>query len=415
LTPTAFGGSDEITTGAGDDIIIGGRYGDTIIAGTGNNIAIGDSGRVTAADQDGVRQLGNQPITLGVVETIECPDGGADTITITGNGSNIAYGGIDDDSIEIENGTNIVMGDNALASWVVDLDASTLDLITAKCEEIGGNDTICGGDGDDILIGGTGDDRIDGGAGRDLIFGDNVSLDRSASHGDYSNPRFRALTGTQVYGQGFDINGNGAASGDVLVDSTWQLDPRGQAPSWADYRITLLDHADDTDPSLYGNDYIAGGAGDDQIFGQLGDDVIQGDGAVCLENVTAAGMDPDADVGAYRDAAGTLVVHASVELATDGHDYIEGNGGNDVIFGNLGQDDLIGGSSDLFSLDTPERRPDGTDIIFGGAGTDLERSNDGDTTANGHANDSDAILGDNGNIYRIVGTGGNDSGAFVEL
>jgi Ca2+-binding RTX toxin-like protein len=408
LSPTAFGGADTITTGSGDDIVVGGRFGDTIHAGSGNNIAIGDSGRITAADQNGVRQLGNQPITLGIVETIVCPDGGADVITITGSGSNIAYGGIDDDIIKIAAGTNIVMGDNALASWVEDLDAATLDLITVKCNDIGGNDTICGGDGDDVLIGGTGDDRIDGGAGRDLIFGDNVALDRSSTHGDYSNPRFRALGGTEVYGQGVDVNG--AASGDVLVTSTWQLDPRGQAPSWADYRITLLDHELGTDPSLYGNDYIAGGAGDDQIFGQLGNDVIQGDGFACVE----LGVDPGPDVGAYRDSAGVLQVSASVERASDGHDYIEGNGGNDVIFGNLGQDDLIGGSSDLFSLQTPDRRPDGADLIFGGAGTDISRNDAGDTSANGHGDDADAILGDNGNIYRIVGTNGV-AGPFVQL
>ena len=36
--------------------------------------------------------------------------------------------------------------------------------------------------------------------------------------------------------------------------------------------------------------------------------------------------------------------------ATDGEDYIEGNGGNDVIFGGLGQDDLVGGNSSFFSL-----------------------------------------------------------------
>ena len=32
--------------------------------------------------------------------------------------------------------------------------------------------------------------------------------------------------------------------------------------------------------SVYGNDYIAGGAGEDEIFGQLGNDVIQGDGTI---------------------------------------------------------------------------------------------------------------------------------------
>ena len=105
-------------------------------------------------------------------------------------------------------------------------------------------------------------------------------------------------------------------------------------------------------------------------------------------------------------------MQASVEnLATDGDDYIEGNGGNDVIFGNLGQDDIIGGSSSLFSLDTPQRRPDGGDLLFGGAGTDVAltdagRLDAGDIAASGHASDSDMMLGDNGNIYRLVdGTG----------
>jgi len=56
-------------------------------------------------------------------------------------------------------------------------------------------------------------------------------------------------------------------------------------------------------------------------------------------------------------------------------------GGNDVIFGNLGQDDIIGGSSDLFNLRLPTQRPDGSDLIFGGAGTDISRNNAGDATA----------------------------------
>ncbi|RJR48541.1 MAG: calcium-binding protein, partial [Desulfobacteraceae bacterium] len=46
---TAFGGVDTITSGAGSDLIVGGRYGDTISAGDGNNLVIGDSGKITAA------------------------------------------------------------------------------------------------------------------------------------------------------------------------------------------------------------------------------------------------------------------------------------------------------------------------------------------------------------------------------
>jgi len=102
---------------------------------------------------------------------------------------------------------------------------------------------------------------------------------------------------------------------------------------------------------------------------------------------------------------------ASFEAAGDGDDYIEGNSGDDVIFGNLGQDDIIGGSSSLFSLIGPDLRPDGSDIIFGGAGTDIYRNHAGDQTANGHARDADMILGDNGNIFRLV----DEAGEYLEF
>ncbi|MHC4993243.1 MAG: hypothetical protein ACYTGC_19925, partial [Planctomycetota bacterium] len=46
------GESDEITDDSADDIIVGGAAGDTIRAGDGDNIVIGDSGRITSADED---------------------------------------------------------------------------------------------------------------------------------------------------------------------------------------------------------------------------------------------------------------------------------------------------------------------------------------------------------------------------
>ena len=92
--------------------------------------------------------------------------------------------------------------------------------------------------------------------------------------------------------------------------------------------------------------------------------------------------------------------------------------------GNQNQDDLIGGNSDLFSLTAPNLRADGSvnglvsgsDLIFGGSGVAIARNAIGDatidsngnitTTANGHANDADAIVGDNGDIIRLVGVNG---------
>ena len=239
-------------------------------------------------------------------------------------------------------------------------------------------------------------DAIDAGDGRDLVFGDNVVLDRTTTFGNHTSPRFRVLSGTKIYST--DL----LTAGQALVTGTWQLDPAGP-PAWSDFRITLLDHDTATqtaDDNRFGNDYIAGGAGDDKIFGQLGNDMIQGDGSI-----------DGAQVGASRDGTGALVITPSVAATTDGDDYIEGDGGNDVIFGNLGQDDIIGGSSDLFSLVTTTQRPDGGDLLFGGAGAAIARN---DQTAL-HGRDADTIVGDNGHVLRIVvaGAGGTSYPTFT--
>ena len=109
------------------------------------------------------------------------------------------------------------------------------------------------------------------------------------------------------------------------------------------------------------------------------------------------------------DYVGDLDVVASFEAATDGEDYIEGDAGNDVIFGGLGQDDIVGGSSSFFGLNAvndalagaatagADLRPDGADLIFGGAGGRIGRNDDshlGGADVD-HARDADTIAGDN--------------------
>ncbi|HEY2541514.1 MAG TPA: hypothetical protein VGH92_00530, partial [Gaiellaceae bacterium] len=118
--------------------------------------------------------------------------------------------------------------------------------------------------------------------------------------------------------------------------------------------------------------------------------------------------------GACRDTSNFLFVNPSVDnLATDGNDYIEGGAGNDTILGNQGQDNIIGGSSNLFGQTTQAQRPDGSNLLFGGSGTQISYDNAGDTSANGHSNDSDAIVANNGLIYDLVGTNGVSSGHFL--
>ncbi len=344
---------------------------------------------------------------------------------------------------------------------------STVIAIASMSLDKGADDVIFGGFGQDVVVGGAGNDLVDGDQADDMVFGDAVVLTRTP--GDWTNGRFQSLCGTLLYSRS-DITTatnlcNGAPvptednSGVLLVDGVAKpyRDPDG-APWWAEYDVSDLYHdyaADHGDKwaATWGNDYLAGGEANDLIFGQLGDDVVQGDGGI--DSAFKRWIDDHSQayhVGASRtpagctgapvvcDYTGLLVVMPSIEGATDGEDYIEGNAGNDVIFGGLGQDDIIGGSSDFYSLTDPTLRPDGlaypshnyevghdrgADIIFGGAGgragmneqttgidsvpgRDGGTLGDSTTPENMDARDADTIVGDNGRIIRIVGTNHHD-------
>ena len=373
-------GNDTIFGGQDDDHLAGGAGNDAIDGGAGNDHIYGD-----AAFDVNLLLFAQDQITPFSPVTQLAQINGMFTVT--------SVGVTGTDTIRAGDGNDIVLGDHG----VIDQLSGTRRLqttdfvtrVTSVNRSNGAADTIYGDGGEDVLVGGASGDRIDGGAGRDLIFGDNVRLDRTIGD-DMNNARYRTLTGAeggQIYST---LPGT---AGNVLVNSA-SGGISGGGAVWEDFNIELLDHDLATQTAggnNFGNDYIAGGADDDEIFGELGNDIIQGDGSI------------DYTVGATRSADGTLVVQPSMEAATDGNDYIEGNGGNDVIFGNLGQDDIISGSSSLFSLTSPVKRPDGSDIIFGGAGTDISRDDSGDGI---HGRDADVILGDNGNIYRIIGTPG---------
>ncbi|MDB5299554.1 MAG: type secretion target repeat protein, partial [Phycisphaerales bacterium] len=404
-TAPTIGGTDTITGDDGNDLLVGGTAGDTIGGGNGNDVIFGDHASYSTSAAAGVVYLATY--------TNASFGGGADTITGDA-GNDLIVGGTAGDSISGGDGNDLVFGDYArIAGPSIDLSLLPLAMPTqpftftstaTQNADGGGNDAIHGDAGDDILIGGQGSDTVwgdagnddiigghnvaggndagdalDGGSGNDVIAGDNAAIFRT---GTTLSPRMRTLSGQTIY----DSNGN------ILVTGASQNDPAGGG----ERLITLFDHSNNPPPGTFGDDNIAGGAGNDLIFGQLGNDAIQGDGSIGID-VRALGHSAD-------DFAGP---------GADGDDYIEGNGGNDLIYGNLGQDDIIGGSSSLFSLTTPAQRPDGSDVIFGGSGTHAARNDLGDLTAAGHARDADAIIGDNGNIFRLVGTGGVSLGRFL--
>ena len=183
-----LGGADSITTGSGDDVILGGINGDTISAGDGNNLVIGDSGLVdwTAAERGGARAGDDSdPADVDRVLATNPDDGGSDVIT-TGSGDDVIVGGEDGevvsgahissqtavpttvsddsvlgDSIVAGNGRNLVFGDNgeiyAAASNFSRFGAfpMTLGLVQTIESLLGGDDSITTGSGDDVILGGT--------------------------------------------------------------------------------------------------------------------------------------------------------------------------------------------------------------------------------------------------------------------
>jgi Ca2+-binding RTX toxin-like protein len=390
----ANGGNDEIHGGAGNDIIMGGAGADLIFGDDGNDILMGDHGLLTYVTNVGDLSLPDliQSTALGIGSQDSVYGNAGNDIIIGGPGGDMLFGGNGVGNAAITgNDADIILGDNAELDQVTSRAPEQIATIktTDTSNSTGGDDIIQGNEDDDVEIGGVGNDRIDGNQGRDLILGDNGVL-TSRPGGVKSSPRFRTLSGTQLYD----------AAGNPLVNTAWQNDPAG-APQWANWQITL----DDGSTGLFGNDYLAGGQGNDTIFGQAGNDTIQGDGSIQLDVGTLNNVKSSVEDFDHIDSRSGLPVSAS---GNDGDDYVEGGPGNDLLFGNLGQDDLIGGSSSLFGLGLPAERGDGSDTIFGGAGTRTARNDPGDGSSAGHARDADTILGDNGNIFRVLGAGGSN-------
>jgi len=397
---TANGGADDINAGSGNDIIIASRYGDTVNVFGGNNIVIGDSGRITAA-ATGTPQIAGQPITLGLIESIQPDEGGADGIT-TGNGHDLVLGGFAGDDVTAGAGNNIVIGDNGYIDYVVDGNAADIDVVTTCEPNLGGNDTIITGANNDILLGGSFDDTIHAGAGNDLVFGDHALLVGDVDGAALPLYSPAVFTFTAIDTQNTDAGGNDivhAGDGDDII-----LGQQGND--------TVYGEGGDDD--IIGGHNVAGGHdADDSLDGGSGNDVIAGDNALIerrafgdtdsprirvLSGQTIYGETPGVDDGLalvtsseQANPSGvqarfiTILDHSDTPAPnTSGNDYIAGGADDDVIFGQLG-DDVIQGDGSIDTVveaardangmlnvtPSDELLSDGDDYIEGNGGSDL--------------------------------------------
>jgi Ca2+-binding RTX toxin-like protein len=221
--------SYQITSGWGNDTLIGGSGDDTLDGQGGNDVLNGGEGSDTV--------LFETRIVLFDALTTASFNGGI-VIDLAGgvvfdraNGSN----GWHDTLVSIE---------NAKAGWGDDLilgSAVENRLVGDNGDDalwgFGGDDALTGDYGDDVITGGAGDDTAEGGDGVDVLFGGDFAADgsRNANSGD------DAL--------------NGGADGDAL----WGFD------------------GNDTVEGGAGNDYLEGGAGHDVVLGGADNDTVLAD------------------------------------------------------------------------------------------------------------------------------------------
>jgi Ca2+-binding RTX toxin-like protein len=221
--------NDDITGGAGNDIIFTGygTYNDIARGGAGDDIIDGgDNSRNTFWGDEGNDTIfaggntdtvyggsGNDVIDAGTGNDSVWGDEGNDTI-LGGDGSDKLYGGDGDDYVTGDAGNDTIEG-NA------------------------GNDTLLGGEGNDKIWGGDGADSLDGGAGNDTLYG-----------GDGNDVVMGGDGNDKLYGNAGD---------DTLYDGAGK----------------------DTVYGGEGDDLMVGGAGNDKIYGEDGNDTYvfgEGDG-----------------------------------------------------------------------------------------------------------------------------------------
>lgn len=295
----AHGAFNAITTGLGNDTIIGDDGNDVMNTVGGNDSLSGGAGE-------------DQAVIAGV-------SGHADHVTIDGGagtddlliyspalqnaGATIdlaaGTGSVGPLTLSIANVENVYLDGSSYVSVVYGDDganqirATTTTLGSMTFDGRGGDDHVTGGNSGDHLAGGDGNDTIDGlgandvvqgGAGDDVLYGGNGNNNLDGGDGndwiDGGGQDPATLYSASVTsGSDTIIGGNGA-------DHIWGADQsvHAGAPDGAD-SISAGDGNDyvngnagaDTIDGGAGNDRLRGGQGDDQIFGGDGNDIIQGD------------------------------------------------------------------------------------------------------------------------------------------
>jgi Ca2+-binding RTX toxin-like protein len=414
------GGNDFLFGGSGDDILTGGGGSDQVFGESGNDQMIWNPGDGTDLNEGGA---GN--------DTVQVNGGnGAETFTVTANGTRVRFDRTDPApfSIDIGSSEHLVVNANG-GDDTFSAGNGLASLISLTVDGGPGNDTITGGDGKDMLKGGDGNDVIDGGRGNDvallgagddtfiwnpgdgsdtvegqdgndtmLFNGANVSeqIDISANGQRVRFFRNVANVTMDLNGvEGIDFNALGGADTITVSDLTGtdvtsvNLDlasPPGSGTGDGQADTVILDGTDAADTvgiEGTGSSFVVGGLpavvvvnGSDGSIDSLVVNTKGGDDTVDASNLPAGVIGLTVDGGAGNDRI--LGSQGNDELiGGDDNDFVEGNRGDDVALLGAGDDTFVWNPGD--GSDTVEGQ-DGTDtLLFNGSNA----SENIDISANG--------------------------------
>ena len=334
----AYGGSDQIDGGYGNDIIIGGGENDDITGYHGLDIIIGDHGAVEHSSLN----------LVSMIWTV-FPESGADDTITGGVGHDVIFGGTGNDHIQGDEGDEVIFGDNGV---VVRFRETARDNdIYSTYPTYGGTDTIFGGLGNDIILGGSGGQD----QATDQVPQGTVTVDED---GYLTREGGLAVRGDIIYGDVADssIDGNDEVlfgdsgyvqrnlEGVILEVKTRSYIAELDGDTYVDY------------PNLGGNDaidYAVGNKGAEIIMGGYGHDLIQGGLFDISTDIILGDNGVTTRINGQFILAGTY----STDPGSGGQDDINGGPGHDILLGGPGDDWIIG--------------HDGDDYIYGDGGSDV--------------------------------------------
>jgi Ca2+-binding RTX toxin-like protein len=401
-------GNDVLVGQGGNDLLFGGSGDDVLIGGTGNDQVFGQSGNDTMIWNPGD---GSDLFEGGDgTDTAQVNGGnGAETFTISANGTRVLFARTDPAPFTLDIGTteNLVLHANG-GDDVISAGNGLAGLIQLTLDGGAGNDTITGGDGNDILIGGDGNDIVTGGRGSDtaqLGTGDDTFVWNPGDGSDTVDGQdgFDTLqfNGANV-NENISISANGRHAtlfrdvGNVTMDlkgiERIQLAALGGADT-----ITIgdLSKTDVTQVAIDLAGIPGSGIGDGQPDTVIVSGTHRGDNILIQSSGTSiavVGLPTQVTIDGAEGANDSLVVQgldsndtidASALHPGQINVTIDGGAGNDTITGSAGADVLIGGV--------------GNDTVTGGEGNDTAFLGDGNDTFIWNPGDgSDTVEGQGG-------------------